>query len=131
MAEQQRKRQRASRPSAEDLLHKARFIMHDDPFKERAPQAEDKHFRALFGCSVIVALTLWTMMLDHDLLPVNATITHLLWTLMYLKVYPTESAMQRMTKVDPKTSRKYVSIMLSHISLLEPYVVSLLFDLPA
>ena len=44
------KRQRNVRPEVEDVLRKGRMIMHDDPFKDRAPKEEDRLFvRALFG----------------------------------------------------------------------------------
>jgi hypothetical protein len=124
----QRKRQRYARPSADDILRKGRFIMHDDPFKESAPATEDRHFRALFGCPVDVALHLWLMLVDHDLVPSGATMKHFLWALLFLKVYPTDLPMCRMTKADPKTTRKWVDIILDSIACLEPIVVSCLLS---
>jgi hypothetical protein len=118
------KRQRASRPSVDDILRKGRLIMQDDPFIERAPAVEDQHFRALFGCPVNVALQLWLMLVDHDLVPVGASIKHFLWTLMFLKVYPTDVPLSKMTKADPKTTQKWVDAILESLVYLEPIVVS-------
>jgi hypothetical protein len=120
----QRKRQRPDRPSEDDILRKGRILMDDDPFKERAPDSEDRHFRALFGCCAKVAVRLWVMLIDNDLLPPKATMKHLLWTLMFLKVYPTDPTMRQMTKADPKTFRKWILLILDSISFLEPIVVS-------
>ena len=120
----QHKRQRISKPSTDDILRKSRFIMQDDPFKERAPSTEDRHFRALFGCCVDVVLKLWLLLVDSDLVPSGANIKHLLWTLLFLKVYPTDSTMSRMTQSDPKTFRKWINLFLDSICFLESKVAS-------
>ena len=59
---------------------------------------------------------------------------HLLWTLLFLKVYGTESVMRSMvgTKEEPvteKTFRKWTDLFVRAISFLESDVVSLLFAL--
>ena len=119
------KRQRETQPSAEDFTFKARIIMHADPFKERAPKEEDKRFHALFGCSCDVAFQVWTELSSRRLLPQGGTMTHLLWTLMFLKVYPSEEAMKRLTGgADNKTTRKWVGLFVQSISDLEPFFVS-------
>ena len=111
------KRQRAVTPGPTDLLFKARIIMHDDPFKERAPIGEDTKFRALFGCSHEIALMLWRMLLESKLVPKGGTITHFLWTLLFLKVYPTEENMKLLTRgADQKTIRKWVPQFIESIS---------------
>lgn len=99
--------------------------MHDDPFKDRAPKEEDKAFRALFGCCCTVAYALWKLLIAHHLLPEGGAMTHLLWTLAFFKVYPTEGAMRRLCGgADSKTIRKWVDDFTMSISLLEPFVVS-------
>ena len=120
----QPKQQRVVKPSTDDILRKSRFIMQDDPFKERAPSTEDRHFRALFGCCVNVVLRLWLLLIEYDLVPSGANIKHLLWTLMFLKVYPTDPTMSRMTQADPKTLRKWINLFLDSICFLEPKVAS-------
>jgi hypothetical protein len=123
-APHERKRQRSARPTSDDIIRQSRYIMHDDPFKERAPSDEARHFRALFGCCAEVTRKLWLMQVDNEFLPQGVTIKHLLWTLMFLKVYPTDRPMSMMTKADPKTFRKWIDLVLDAISFLEPLVVS-------
>lgn len=122
------KRLRESVTTAEDVKRKAAVIIHEDPFKERAPRGEERAFRALFGCSWVVAFKLWKLLLSHRLLPNGGSLTHLLWTLMFLKVYPTEDVMKKLTGgTDQKTIRKWVFLFVENISMLEPFLVSRLF----
>ena len=64
-----------------------------------------------------------------DLLPAEVEVVHLLWTLYWLKCYPTESPATATVgkpghKVDPKTFRKHVQPLVFAMSDLEPHVVS-------
>ena len=118
------KRQRETPPQEEDFTLKARIIMHNDPFKERAPKEEESRFRALFGCSCVVAFRVWKLLYSYHLLPQAGTMTHLLWTLMFLKVYPSEEAMKKLTGgADNKTIRKWVGSFVSSVASLEPFLV--------
>lgn len=121
------KRSRQAEPCVADVLHYARLIMHNDPFKERAPKEENRAFRALFGCGANIVLLLWKGLEHFHLVPDKATMTHLLWTLMYLKTNARWSTMRKLTGgVDPKTLRKWIfEEILPAITLLEPMVVSL------
>ena len=98
--------------------------MHNDPFKERAPAEEDKRFRSLFGCGVVVAHKLWQLLNTHRLVPSGGTMTHLLWTLTFLKVHPSELAMKTLTgSTDNKTIRKWVVQFYKAIAQLELILV--------
>ena len=105
-------------------MYFGRFLMENDPFKHRAPREEDKAFRALIGCCPVVVLDLWNKLIEHDALPENGTMLHLLWTLMYSKQYAKWSTMRKLTGTDPKTLRKWIGLFYSAIELLEPVVVS-------
>ena len=119
------KRLREEEPVPEDCTLKARIIMQADPFKERAPKEENKAFHALFGCACHIAFKLWSLLRSHHLLPQGGTMTHLLWTLMFVKVHPLEEAMKRLTGgSDSKTTRKWVSLFVMAIASLEPFIVS-------
>lgn len=119
------KRQRETQPGKEDFHLKANIIMQADPFKERAPRERDRAFRALFGCSDSVAHILWTKLNKLALLPRGGTMTHLLWTLMFLKVYPSEVNMKVLTGgADNKTIRKWVNAFVGSISILCSLLVS-------
>lgn len=118
------KRPRVVPPSLEDLMHYARIIMEKDPFKHKAPREEERSFRALFGCGPQLALILWNKLSsEYALLPVDATITHLLWTLMYCKQYGKWKTMRKLTNTDPKTLRKWISVVYCAFELMEPFVV--------
>ena len=91
--------------------------MQDDPFKDRAPTEENKAFRALFGCGSHVAYMLWQLLISRQLLPQGGTMMHLLWTLMFLKVYPSEEALKRLCGgADNKTTRKWIGQFTSSIA---------------
>jgi hypothetical protein len=119
------KRARVSPPSVENILHFARIIMNDDPFKEVAPKEEDKRFRALFGCPPNVCIVVWYKLLRSDLIPEQGTMVHLLWTLMYCKTYPKWSTMKMLSGgADPKTLRHWIGLFRESIGLLEYPIVS-------
>ena len=56
--------------------------------------------------------------------PVGGTIAHLLWTLLFLKMYGTVDTMSRICKVDPVTYRKWTWLFLEKIAELHYTVVS-------
>ena len=117
------KRSRVTAPTVDDIMYKARFLMENDPFKERAPTEEDQNFRAMFGTGAGIVLILWNLLQFHDVLPNGGTITHLLWMLLYLKTYAKWKTMKKITNVDPKTLRKWIQLFLKSVELLEPFVV--------
>lgn len=118
------KRQRAVDPTVEDVMYYGRFVMENDPFKQRAPQEEDRAFRALFGCGPEVVLSLWNKIVFYDLLPHNGQMKHLLWTLMYCKTYAKWKTMRKLTNTDPKTLRRWIYLFYQSIEELSPNVVS-------
>ena len=130
-----RKRQRETRPSTEDVMYYARRIWRrDDPLKPMAASTEVRDFREFFGCLPGIFLALWNLLYTMNYLPENGTIEHLLWTLMFMKIYPKRKAMSVLCGgVDKDTWAKWVFIFLDAIACLEPYVVSALvwFLLPS
>ena len=81
-------------------------------------------FREFFGCSLLVACNLWQLLLDCSLLPDGVYIYHLLWSLMFLKVYSKERIMCTLAGVDKKTFRKWIWIFINAIVNLSPDIVS-------
>ena len=124
MGDNRAKRQRETKPGEEDFVFKAKIIMDADPFKERAPREFDKAFRALFGCSNQTAFALWNDLEKYGLLPQGGRMVHLLWALMFLKVYPSEETLKRLTGADSKTARKWINSFVAAISSLSVYKVS-------
>jgi hypothetical protein len=99
---------------------------------DRTEAGKDRLFRDFFGCGAYIVVLLWNMMDELDVLPHEVKVVHLLWTLYWMKCYPTESPGtatigKQGHKVDPKTFRKYVYPIVYAIASLEPYVVSLCF----
>lgn len=107
------------------LLEWARGLMGREKDDVRSTQTEDREFRSLFGIGAIATLAAWYLLRNHDLIPLNGSMVHLLWAMMFLKVYATETVMSRMTHVkDPKTFRHWVWPFISALSDLESRVVS-------
>ena len=119
------KRMRESQATEEDIMHDARLIMHEDPFKEFAPSTEERKFRALFGAGVAAVLELWLLLVSHDCVPPGGTIMFMLWTLMFVKVYPTDKTLRKLCGgASEKTIRRWVQLYASAIGWIEGEVVS-------
>ena len=135
MADNSRKRARvelaeesgdASNEVVNSILRVARQMWQRDPDVERASSSEEKDFRSHFGCSPPVCATLWNHLKVTDLLPEGGTQDHLLWSLMFLKVYGKQRQMCTLAGgVDHDTFRKWTWLFLDAIVQLEPLVVSL------
>lgn len=118
------KQQRPSKPDVKDLLVIAREMWQKDPNKPRSAQSEDRDSQETFGCGASTALNAWGMLFALDLLPPNASLCHLLWTLHFLKAYGKTRAMcSACGGIDPKTFRKWVWLFIEALSMLEPFVV--------
>ena len=73
-----------------------------------------RKFRAFFGTSPIVCITIWDMLLIHR--PKKSKPDHLLWALMFLKQYNIESVMAALTGVSEKTFCKWSLIFVRILS---------------
>ena len=82
-----------------------------------------RRFKAYFGTSPLVCSILWSM-ISSDL-PSGASFLHLLWGLIFLKVYATESVLSRIVGgADEKTFRKWTWLIVKKIASLKSRVVS-------
>jgi len=117
-----RKRLRPGAPTANDILIYARQIWSRD--KQRSLQTEDRDFREFFGCGVLVSLSLWSLLVTHDVVPDGGTIEHLLWTLLFLKVYAKQGTLCALAGgVDPVTYRGWCWQFIAAIADLQASVV--------
>ena len=83
-------------------------------------ETEDRRFRELFGVGPLVALAAFSLLCELGLLPDGGTLKHLMWTLCFLKVYPTEQVLCSLCGgIDPKTARKWVWLFIAALSELE------------
>jgi hypothetical protein len=84
----------------------------------------ERTFKSLFGCSIAVAYFLWIDLLFYNKPTMKGGIKHMLWTLCFLKLYPTEDQMSVWFNADRATVRKWVWYMLGQIAVLHHEVVS-------
>ncbi|KAI0556617.1 hypothetical protein FGB62_352g06 [Gracilaria domingensis] len=75
-----------------------------------------RRFRSIFGVSTDLVLNLW--LLAKNSLPDGREIKHLLWALMFLKLYNTEHTNAAICGVDEKTFRKWSFAVVRSISTL-------------
>lgn len=78
-----------------------------------------ERFSVIFGCSPGVAAALWNRLDDKDLLPEDALIKHLLWSLSFLKLYNVQRASSPVCGADKKTYRKWLWAMLDALAELD------------
>lgn len=88
---------------------------------------KENKFKSLFGVSPEVAGTMWDsylmengLLLRHPL----AKKKHLLWALLFLFSYPTETVSCVITKASRKTYRKWCWIMITELSIILKDLVS-------
>ena len=70
-----------------------------------------KKFRSFFGTNPLVCFVTWDML--SPVRPRKSAPKHLLWALMLLKNYSTESVNAGLTDVDEKTFRKWSLIFVN------------------
>ena len=120
-------------PSVNDLYDLGKEMMNRAGHrlgKLIAGGAEDRKFRSFFGCGVEVARLAWNMLRAKSLVPPGGLVVHYLWSLMFMKLYSSETALcAHAGGIDPKTFRKWVWPFIRALSELEYSVVSLLLYL--
>jgi hypothetical protein len=116
-----------SQTSLQDVIDISREMINKtfNGHKRGINETEDRRFRELFGCGPLVALALWVRIVENELAPPKGIIRHMLWALLFLKTYATETILCQMVGVkDKKTFRKWSWKFVEAISMLEPIVVS-------
>jgi hypothetical protein len=84
----------------------------------------EQAFRSLFGIGPAVCGHLWDHFSYWKWLPPKMRPKHLLWALLFLKVYSTEAVLSSIAKTSRKTLRKWVWLLLPLIADMRPFVVS-------
>ena len=98
--------------------------MTDLPF---SAASEDRTFREHFGCCAEVAMIAWNFLEGYDFLPTDGTIEHLLWALMFLKVYAKTGPMRTLCGgIDNETMMKYIWPFIYGLAYLEQFLVRML-----
>jgi hypothetical protein len=119
------KRLRTADIELADVIRHARMIWGRDPDSARTTMTEDRSFREYFGCGAQTALALWALILCSGAIPDGGSLQHMLWTLLFMKVYAKSEIMSRLTGgADKTTIRKWVWQFIVAIASLESQVVS-------
>ena len=82
--------------------------------------ASEREFRSMFGCSPVVCAVVWVKC--QFMAPTQHK--HLLWVLMFLRLYSIETSLATHAGVTAKTYRKKVWPIVKSIAALRPTVVS-------
>jgi hypothetical protein len=86
-------------------------------------EASEQDFRTLFGVGPDVAAHIWNHLSRYGWKPPSTRPKYLLWALLFLKNYGTETALAALAQTSRKTFRKWVWLLLPMIADMEPYVV--------
>ena len=87
-----------------------------------------RRIKATFGVPPIVIAKLWELLEDQGSVFKSVKKHHLLWALMYCKIYTTESTMTSTVGcADEKNFREWVWYFIEEVSNLEPIVVCISF----
>jgi hypothetical protein len=117
-----RKRLRPTMVDVDTILSVGRDIINKN---SGSINTEERRFREMFGCSPQVVLELWTMLISKSIIESTSEVRHLLWALLFLKIYAKETTTSRLVGgVDEKTYRKWVWIFVCAIADLEGDIVS-------
>ena len=76
----------------------------------------DRRYTAHFGATMHLTYVLWCLLDVVNDGPVGGTIEHLLWTLMFFKMYGTNDTMAGACKCDPNTFRKWTWLFIDRMS---------------
>ena len=94
--------------------------------RARSEEGKLRHFLDHFGTAPEIASSLWTRINILSVLPRNVRAEHLLWALLWMKVYGTESVLTGIAGgVDKDTFRKWAFIFVDEIAKLATQEVSI------
>ena len=84
------KRARAATPTVKDFINEGKEVQNRSGCSLATDQTEDCLFHEFFGCGAPITLQLWNLLDENECVPESGQICHLLWTLFFMKQYPTE-----------------------------------------
>ena len=94
---------------------------------DRSHVTQNQHFKLICGVHLTVSVIVWGELKQSMLVKDACKPKHLLWVLIFLKTYTTESSLVVAIGVDEKTLRKWIFIIIYAISDLEDDWVGSLF----
>ena len=90
--------------------------------KIRSSIVNDRRFKSNFGVTPYTCSFLWDLI--YNIIPDGGHFVHLLWGLMFLKVYATEAVHCGKVQCDEKTFRKWSWTVVKALALLKSRIVS-------
>lgn len=82
-------------------------------------------FVSHFGTTPLICQCLWAFLIQFKVgIPKGGRPYHLLWALLFMKLYASEQVLANMVGTTPKTFRKWIWPFVAAIARLEPIVVS-------
>jgi hypothetical protein len=113
-----------ARVSPEEFLELGEKMIYHRP--RLGQHARRGRYRAHFGVDPWLVSYLWHLIMTYapQPFPPGLKSKHLLWGLLFLKLYNSEPVNCLVADCDEKTFRKWVWIILEALADLEPYVVS-------
>jgi len=79
--------------------------------RRRSAERESRRFKAFFSVKAERASEVWSLLIGYGLCPAKAEPQHLLWALLFLKLYATEDVNESLIGHDSNTVRKWTWIM--------------------
>ena len=111
------------RKTPPEVYNVMRFV--DDGGDRELTDNDKDRFKAFFGICPEGCSMIWDMLQPNETMPKGVKPEHLLWGLLFMKVYATETALVSMVNApDEKTFRKWSQRFVVDISWLESEVVS-------
>ena len=110
-----------------DMIHHIpNHVAINHAVEKRKDESVEKEFRSTFGVSSDVSPHVWEYIVAYKKLPrgSKAEPSHLLWCLLFLKKYETESFLTTFVRTTEKTFRIWVWLIVEAISSLYNQIVS-------
>lgn len=86
--------------------------------------SDTKKFHSLFGTSPLVCSIIWKKLIEYNFLPRKSCPFHMLWALLFLKLYNNESTLSSIVGTSNRTFRKWSWMFVIAIHKLQSFVVS-------
>jgi len=83
-----------------------------------------EEFKAHFGSTPLVCSIVWKLLNKYELQPPGGCAFHMLWALLFMKIYSNQLVLAKMVGADPKTFGKWSCLFVNAIHKLQPFVVS-------
>ena len=96
--------------------------------RRRSKETESRRFKAFFGVKAERASEVWSLLIGYKLLPPKSEPEHLLWALLFLKLYATEDVNASLVGHDPDTVRKWTWLMVEALHDLSKKLVSVFIN---